>query len=127
MTDTGENRNVVCEWWTAEHFTLRGDTNVVTIKAHNDPDNNVGGILASFSNNVVTDESWQCADMSSWPAVTNASWEQAVTYGLNSDPIGGEKKWTNITEIALSAKWIWVDDSTATRVWCRKTFGKLKI
>ena len=45
VTDTGEKRNAVCEWWTAGRFTLPGDTKVVTIKAHNDH-GYVGGILA---------------------------------------------------------------------------------
>ena len=126
VTDTGEKRNVVCEWKTPGRFTLPGDTKVVTIKAHNDhgPDDK-GGLLASFSNHVVTDETWQCADMGSCtPAHCEsvAKWKQAKPYGLN---VASTWPWyKKIPEIAETAKWIWVTDSTATRVWCRKTFSK---
>ena len=52
----------------------------MTIKGHNDPDGNVGAILASFSNGVDTDESWQCAKMdecNSGDCESEANWEQA--------------------------------------------------
>ncbi len=127
VIDTGENRNVVCEWQKAEHFTLRGDTKVVTIKAHNDKGlQDVGGILASFSNNVVTDESWNCTDMIMCPRENSdceglANWQPAKTYGHNNKKIS---PWSEISKIKQTAQWIWVENKVAKRVWCRKTFGE---
>ncbi len=123
ITNSGEKRNVLCDRQIAEHFTLSGGTKNVTIKAYNREKE--GGILASFSNNVVTDGSWQCADMSSCPEVKCAAWEQAVTYGFND--VHNEEKWEKINEIESTAQWIWVKHSTAKRVWCRKAFGELDI
>ena len=77
ITDSGEKRNVVCGWKKVKHFTLCGHTKHVTIKAHNDGGN--GGILASFSNKVVTDGSWECADMRSCTAADCAPWTKATT------------------------------------------------
>ena len=126
VTDTGEKRNVVCGWKTPGRFTLPGDTKVITIKAHNDPGpDDKGGLLASFSNHVVTDESWQCADMSSCTSAyceSVATWQQAKRYGINhASPSPWNRK---MSEIADTAQWIWVTDSIAKRVWCKKTFGK---
>ena len=123
ITNAGEKRNVLCEKEIAEHFTLSGDTKNVTIKAYNREKE--GGILASFSNNMVTDGSWQCADMSSCPEVKCAAWKQAVTYGFNDEH--SKNKWKKMNEIESTAQWIWVKDSTAKMVWCRKAFGELKI
>ena len=125
MTDTGEKRNVVCGWKTAGRFTLPGDTKVVTIEAHNDNDENVGGILASFSNRVVTNASWQCIDMSK----SNSTWLSAIEYGFNVASSGSIWSQSNkpdkkISEIEETAQWIWVQNRTAIKVWCRKTFSK---
>jgi hypothetical protein len=124
VTNTGEKRNVVCGWKTPGRFTLPGDTKVVTIKAHNDV-GNVGGILASFSNRVVTNASWQCVDMSK----SNPTWLSAIEYGLNVASSGSiwsenNKPGKKISEIEETAQWIWVRNSEARRVWCRKTFSK---
>ena len=124
-TDTGEQRNVSCELFVAERFTLREDTKVVTIKAHNDP-GDVGAILASFSNDVVTDESWECAKCNSENCNSTASWEQAKSYGNNNghaDPWGTVHNQI-IRTINTAAQWIWVSSRGATKVWCKKTFGK---
>ena len=89
MTDNGTEYILNKDWRVAQRFTLPVDTNVVTIKGGNDP-NNVGGILASFSNDVVTDDTWQCADMSlctSGECESPVTWKDAQTYGVN-----GEKK-----------------------------------
>ena len=112
------------EWWTTETFTLPGDTKLVTIEAINPGD--VGGILASFSNGVVTDGTWQCADMSPCTAVEcedSVTWHNATTNGVNSDSTGPWKR--RLADIELTAQWIWVDDENAKRVWCKKMFGKL--
>ncbi|XP_028396727.1 uncharacterized protein LOC114520617 [Dendronephthya gigantea] len=124
ITNTGEERTVNGDWQTYEHFTLRGDTKTVTIKARNPGE--VGGILASFNNSVVTDTSWECADMKGCESsCAQPGWEQAVAYGRNDDPTtiwyttNGNK---TVDKISSDAQWIWVRDELATKVWCRKTF-----
>ena len=126
MTDTGKNQTVNGDWTVSEKLTLAGDTKVVTIKGDNDP-NDVGGILASFSNGVVTDDTWQCAQIGSCTnkCEDSVTWKDAKTYGLKGNktyPWG--EQGIAFEEIESTAKWIWVDNSSATSVWCRKTFGK---
>ena len=53
------------------------------------------------------------------------TWKDAKTYGLNGNktyPWG--KQGIAFKEIESTAQWIWIDNSKATRVCCRKTFGK---
>ena len=120
VTDTGVKRHINCEWNMAQgSFVLPSDTQVVTIKAHNR--GGAGATLASFSNNVVTNESWSCAECLNKSDCDESNFKPAVTYGPN-----GHHPWTtNIPGIASSAQWIWVKKSKATHVWCRVTFRKL--
>ncbi len=127
-TDAGEVYDINDDWMTAQNIALPGNTKYVIIKAHNDP-GYVGGILASFSNGVVTNESWQCANMRSCDSDCegNPEWLPAESYGpKDSNPWRSVLKNTNrnISEIKQTAKWIWVKDAKATSVWCRKTFSK---
>ena len=87
MVDTGAKHDLKTGWWETEIFALSKDTKVVTIKGDNDP-GSVGGILASFSNGVVTDGTWQCADMSSCTTTdceNSVTWEGAKIYGINRE------------------------------------------
>jgi hypothetical protein len=130
-TDTGEVYYKSSNWSEAESFTLPGNTKYVIIKALNDP-GNVGGILASFSNGVVTDESWECANMSSHESGNCGSepkWHKAKEYGPNNktiSPWGTHLTYLNktISEIEPRAQWIWITNASATSVWCKKTFSK---
>ena len=116
-TNSGEKRDILCQGLESEQFTLPADTKVVTVKAHNS--NGKGGILASFSNGVVTDKSWQCADMSLCTSkdCSRATWQSPVT--LHKVKRQGKRSIK-----VQSAQWIWASEKTAERVWCRKTFGK---
>ena len=124
MVDTGQKHNLTTDWEETERFTLPGDTKVVTIKAYNP--GYVGGILASFSNGVVTDGTWRCADMSlciTTECENFVAWQGAKTYGINGkNPPPWKRK---LNDIDSTAQWVWVDDKFARRVWCKKTFGKL--
>ena len=130
ITDTGKNCSVDEHWKTTQRFTLPSDTKSVTIKGRNP--GGAGGILASFNNNVVTDDSWECADMKGCGSSCDdgsyqPAWKQAVTYGRNDDAttIWYEGMNGKLNNIESNAQWIWVTDSMATNVWCRKTFCKL--
>ena len=124
MVDTEEKHDLTPDWTKTDRFALPGDTKVVTIKG-DDRLGGVGAILASFSNGVVTDGTWQCADLSSCTTTeceNSVTWQGAKTYGIN-----GEKPspWNRrLNDIDSTAQWIWVDNNKATRVWCKKTFGK---
>ena len=114
------------DWTVSDQLILAGDTKVVTIKGDNP--GSEGGILASFSNGVLTDGTWQCADMSLCISVeceNSVIWQDAQTYGVNEN---NPRPWNRrIADIESTAKWIWVDDKYARKVWCKKTFGKLEI
>ena len=132
ITDTGKNYSVNNDWWTTQHFILPSDTRNVTIKAYNP--GNVGGILASFNNNVVTNDSWECADVKDCGSSCDdgsyqPAWKRAVTYGRNDDTttIWYKAKNGKLNKIESNAQWIWVANSWATNVWCRKTFCKYSI
>ena len=84
MVDTGQKHDLTPDWTKTDRFALPRDTKVVTIKGDNDPED-VGAILASFSNGVVTDGTWQCADMSSCTTTeceNSVIWQAAKTYGI---------------------------------------------
>jgi hypothetical protein len=94
--------------WKSDSFTLPGNTKSVAIEGFNYP-NTRGGIFASFSNGVVTDKSWHCAETT----CTGESWRKSTTKVHRL--------------LAPEKKYIWVENDTAPRVWCNKTFGKSKI
>ena len=126
MTDTDEEQVLNDKWKVSQNLTIAGDKKVVTIKGYNKK--SVGGMLASFSNGVVTDGTWQCANVSlcTNECENSVTWKDAKTYGLNGNktyPWGNHR--TAFEEIESTANWIWVNNSLVTKVWCRKTFGKL--
>ena len=106
-----------------QRFVLPEDTQLVTIKVHKARGWGGGGILASFSNNIVTDGSWHCTDMScSSRGCPSRQWETASTAGKNEN----SSTWGKHPEIASSAQWIWISNSSALKVWCKRTFGRFK-
>ncbi len=109
-----------------QRFVLPEDTQVVTMKARDH--HAVGRILASFSNGYVTDESWSCADSSSCDGSTDdcpsLKWNNASTFGKNDESSTTSRK--HHIEIASNAQWIWISSSSATSVWCKRTFSKFK-
>ena len=84
IVDTGEEHTLNTNWRETEKFNLPGDTKDVPIKDNNSVYE--GGILASFSNGVVADGTWQCADMSlctTTECENSVTWQNATTYGVN--------------------------------------------
>ena len=110
-----------------ERFILPEDTQVVTIKAYTFW-KSVGRILASFSNGYVTDESWSCANSfsckNSSDDCPSLKWNNATTFGKNDESSTTSRKYH--IEIASNAQWIWISYSSATSVWCKRTFSKFK-
>jgi hypothetical protein len=125
-TDT-VNKTINGDWREAERFSLPWNTKYVTIKAGNL--HGPGGILASFNNNVITNSSWECANISDCHSTNcdnRTDWHPATEYGLNnaSTVPWGTQLESKIYEIVETAQWIWVSDISVKKVCCRKTFSK---
>ena len=99
-----------------QRFVLPEETKTVTIEARSWSK----GMLASFSNGIVTDESCSCLrDLpSTHPCCHNRKNASEVTETRVSTP----------QEIALNAKWIWIwiRNCCVTSLPCKQTFGKFK-
>lgn len=104
-------------WTEEESFSLPGNTRGIVIEGINGK-NSPGAILASFSNGIVTDESWECI---SGDSRNNTTWPKAIPYGSNNANV---KPWKRaIDNIAANAKWIWTSEKTEVNVLCRKVLG----
>ena len=127
ITDTGEQRKIAGSWWQSKEFILPRDTKSVVIKADNLDKKIFGGIVASLESselNIVTDGSWECANLDLCKArnCTECKWQNATTYGyINNRTF---HKYDKINRIQESAQWIWVNSTFVQRVWCKKTFGE---
>ena len=105
-----------CEWETPEDFVVPNNTQTVTITAHTN-DSHMGGILASLSNNVVTDEAWLCVEK-------GENWENATTVKINGTSSLPKPTGDDFSGDAARAQWIWVKNTSATNVSCKRTFSK---
>lgn len=112
-------------WPQSTTFRLPAGTKVVGIEC--DDVGVVGGILASFSNGMVTDDTWQCSSRFSptWASFSfEGNWPSAYTIGRH-----GMSPWNTIRRISSNAKWIWTPGwhYQDRRVYCRKVIvpGKL--
>jgi hypothetical protein len=128
ITDTGTEWILNCNWDKPEDFFLPKNTQVVTIKADTNG-SEMGGILASFSNHEVTDETWLCGECTSFNSSLSGleCMKNATTFGDNGThsipkPPSGDFS----SGEAAKAQWIWVENVTASHVWCMKEFGKLR-
>ena len=76
------------------------------------------GILASFSNGIVTDGSWKCVGNKPKSSSSgNGAWNTLASVGgPNNDP--------EHREISSNAQWIWIRNSPDKTIYCEKTFGK---
>ena len=105
-----------CDWETPEDFVVPNNSKIVTIKAYTNG-SHVGGILASFSNNVVTDEAWLCMEK-------GENWENATTVKINGKSSLPKPTGDDFSGEAARAQWIWVRNTSATNVTCKRTFSK---
>ena len=78
------------------------------------------GILAETSSGVVTDASWKCSavDVVGWDLADfdDAAWAQAQVVAENDGDV-----FAFFAEISSEAKWIWAQDTSRSRAYCRKT------
>lgn len=103
-------------WIRATDFVIPGNTRVISVTAkawgfkH--------GILGSFSNGLVTNESWKCTKdlYPGWntPEFDDGNWPAAVVLGKH-----GVTPWGNIAGISTSAKWIWTAGPGFDTIYCR--------
>lgn len=110
----GQDNN---NWRKATNFVIPGDTRVVSVEGRNTLWDS--GILGSFSNGLVTNESWKCSNIWSpglnFPDFDDSQWPAAVAVAEN-----GFSPWGYINGIDLAAKWIWTSLSQGyDTVYCR--------
>ena len=109
-----------------QRLVLPNDTRIVTVRLEfscwNTPK---PMILASFSNGIVTDESWNCTCIKS-PSNSFSGWKNASVIGNNAKD--SKPHFKRHPEIASSAKWIEITNCCyhdhVRYVSCRKAFGK---
>ncbi len=106
ITDTGKKYNVGRPWWKPYKFTFPGKTKLVKINANKCSNCIYGGIIASFSNGVVTNNQWDCCP--------RCPCNQTKEFYFQPNKIPG---------IADNAKWIWTKLGNGS-VCCTKEFGK---
>lgn len=98
-------------WIRATVFAIPGNTRVISVmaKAYGFQ----RGLLGSFSNGLVTNESWKCTDDKylGWniPHLDDSNWPAAVVLA----------KQLTIAGIASTAKWIWTAGPGVGTVYCR--------
>ena len=106
-------------WWNTETVTYDADPCVLALKAVDYGEG--GGLLASTSTGVVTDDSWKCSRTYHghyWyhPSFDDSSWSNARIIASN-----GDGTFTTVLDISAQAKWIWADTSNLGSIYCRKT------
>ena len=113
----GQSVLVNNQWNVASSVSL-ADACVLAVFAVHSAD--TFGILASTSTGVVTDDSWKCsAELAiDWHLASfdDAAWSQAQVLAPNDGSV-----WAFFAEISSEAKWIWAQDTSRSRAFCRKT------
>ena len=113
-------------WKVASPVTLLANTTCVVIEGKTTGGvHDVGAILGSFSNGILTDESWQC--IISNAAKSQLVWPKAKSHAPNNNKIGSV--WIKISKkpianIDRNATWIWTEKNNEESVTCRGSFGK---
>ena len=116
-------RNIT-RWTEASPVTLLANTTCVVIEGKTT--GGVGAILGSFSNGILTDESWQC--IISNAAKSQLVWPKAKSYARNDIKTGSV--WINynadkpVANIDRNATWIWTKNEKEESVTCRGSFGE---
>ena len=118
-------RNIT-RWTEASPVTLLANTTCVVIEGKTTGGvHDVGAILGSFSNGILTDDSWQC--IISNAAKSQLVWPKAKSHAPNNNKIGSV--WIKISKkpianIDRNATWIWTEKNNEESVTCRGSFGK---
>lgn len=100
-----------CDWKKIKQFLIPGFTKVVSVKGMSASLDS--GILGSFSNGLVTNESWKCSLhwFLGWssPDFDDSPWSAAVVVA----------EYGNIPGIDPAAKWIWTNPRGFDEAYCR--------
>ena len=119
----------ITRWKVSSPVTLLANTTCVVIEGkttRGGKGDDVGAILGSFSNGILTDDSWQCI-------ISNASksqlvWPKVKSYARNNNET--DSVWIKhnsneaVANIDGNATWIWTKNEKEERVTCRRSFGK---
>ena len=119
----GKSLGVDGDWKVSNTYLIPGDTRVISVLGQDSGFQY--GILGSFSNGLVTNESWKCSSVHSpgWnsPDFDDEHWLHGVVVGKH-----GVEPWGNIPGIAQTAKWIWTAGD-ADEVYCRLDLQEQKV
>ena len=111
-------------WRVASPVTLLANTTCVVIEG--ETTTGAGAILASFSNGILTDESWQCIKRNA--AKSQLVWPKAKSHARNNNRTGNtwivDHLGTPVPNIDGNAMWIWTEKRNEESVTCRRSFGK---
>ena len=112
-----DGSSVVSNGWVTTGNEELASTCVIAIKAANHGGS--FGLIASTDTGLVTDASWRCTaqEDADWFTETfdDSHWPSAhVWYEHGDEPYGV------ISDVDISAKWIWTDSQYDLTVYCRK-------
>jgi hypothetical protein len=110
-------------WHVAEQAVFPDDSKVIAI--YGEDAGSAGGMIASFDNGVVTDNTWKCKKITGTPPTgwneadfDDSSWPYATQHNYNGVGKGG----LLINGISTLARWMWSSDlMNDNKVYCRKS------
>lgn len=114
------------DWY--PNITLYGNISqnarLIALRAQNDGISSCGGVLASTdSNSIITDNRFKCVNFNypDWLTLgyNDSTWAQAIEYEDNTAGRDNCSQDNPITDIAPSAKWIWLVRDSDPIVYCR--------
>ena len=116
-TPSSDNEN---EWTESSDYPLNACNSLIAISCQDV--GGIGGILASTTSGMMTDNTWRCTDEleTGWETVgftESDAWGPANAYDTND--ANTEPKTTFISGISPSAEWIWYGANGQT-IYCRK-------
>ena len=116
-------------WQVASPVTLLANTTCVVIEgktSYGGRNKDVGGVLGSFSNDILTDGSWQCIIRNA--AKSQLVWPKAKSHARNNKRTGSvwikQNSEKPVANIDGNATWIWTEKNNEESVTCRGSFGK---
>ena len=117
-TPSNDNEN---EWTESSDYPLNACNSLIAITCQDV--GGIGGILASTTSGMMTDNTWRCTDEleTGWETVgftESDAWGPAYAYDTND--ANTEPKTTFISGISPSAEWIWYGSYSGTTIYCRK-------
>lgn len=111
------------DWSEVWKKDISDDAKIIAVECENTV--GLGGLIASISNGLTTDNTWKCSGGSvpGWYDVDfdDSEWERAHVVKLNGDR---QQLWNPDINFPDHAVWIWKDNSRNERSYCRGILRK---